>query len=826
VARGPCRPLSVTVGGREPELRFADQVLGGRAGLAAGSVAAWHPDHVETVPVTDGDLKISKKIFVTASDVLAAEITVTNTSPSYKAATVTVEGTAARGAQVTSRDKRIEITDPWVFPGQLAHVYCVIGAAAETDEVKTGEYGYRANYELELLPRSSRTLVAGMAVGFELEGARAALEEVIGNRRALADHTAEWNRFFRSEVPAFESNDPRLDKLYYYRWYSLRAKMIRGGFGNYSGPACREDLAGANRVTSLAAGPSMAELRWLADKSWAWGTARTLLGNLTPEGSVPGSVPYFGTSREPPYHNFVVKAVCDLYSIDPDRARVEELRGPLASNIRAIDPGEGRLAETGPASDRSGFARNARFLYLYPLEIFNSPRFAGLSDDFLARRSFDVETGVFHRSDIAISHDPAQIRADAQGDRRLVTVDLASFLFQEFRAWADLLDVLDDPAAADFRRKAEVLQGRIRASLWDAETSFFHDAAPDTLERIPVKTIFGFYPFWAGVAGADEIGAFDHLFSKDEFLGPNGLPLVSFDYPKRAELLELAFGGNGGIHPAAMCFAVDAALEASKALAPGLAKKAAGLLNLYVALHFAAGKADEPTLSDEYDELTGIPQRPGLDSARSYFADLVMRHVAGIEVGVGAGLRLVPADVGLDHFRLSGLVVKGHELRISFVRPRTPDPYGDGPGFRLWVDGELIEKKNRLEPIETRLEEARPAAPSAAQAEAEPAPTEEPAPEPEDKSEEGAPADTLGEQEQAEGPDQGAEPAGEAQPEVQPAAGEEGADDAGDLEDAIRAALQSSEPARPPDEDSGADESAVGALPPPKPPAEDEATSE
>jgi hypothetical protein len=203
-----------------------------------------------------------------------------------------------------------------------------------------------------------------------------------------------------------------------------------------------------------------------------------------------------------------------------------------------------------------------------------------------------------------------------------------------------------------------------------------------------------------------------------------------------------------------MCCAVDAALRAAKLFEPKLAKKAGALFHSYVALHYGAGGGDLPTISDEYDEVTGTARVPELDSSRSFFIDLVVRHVAGLEVGLGPDIRLNPVDTGLPHFRLRGLKVKGRDLEIVYVRARTEDPYGEGHGFRLKVDGETVEKRGRLDVIETTLTPAAPVA--------------EPAPEPAPQAEEPAEPEAEPEPETAPAPEPPAEPTAEAAPKPEP----------------------------------------------------------
>jgi hypothetical protein len=106
------------------------------------------------------------------------------------------------------------------------------------------------------------------------------------------------------------------------------------------------------------------------------------------------------------------------------------------------------------------------------------------------------------------------------------------------------------------------------------------------------------------------------------------------DYPKLTELRNL--GGlykywNWNNWPMTTSHVVDAAARAAKELDPSLISGAAELLRRYTKVHFIEGDLNRPCVSEYFDPISGQPNSPKLDYAHSYYIDLIMRHVVGIE---------------------------------------------------------------------------------------------------------------------------------------------------------------------------------------------------
>lgn len=111
-------------------------------------------------------------------------------------------------------------------------------------------------------------------------------------------------------------------------------------------------------------------------------------------------------------------------------------------------------------------------------------------------------------------------------------VDLNSYIVNDMRHLAKIareLDKLDE--AAEWDRKAQERADLINARLWDQETGFYYDAAPDG-SIIKIKTEAGFTPLLAGIPDkprAEEL--IKHLTDPAEFWRSLPVSSVSADEP-------------------------------------------------------------------------------------------------------------------------------------------------------------------------------------------------------------------------------------------------------------------------------------------------------
>ncbi len=109
-------------------------------------------------------------------------------------------------------------------------------------------------------------------------------------------------------------------------------------------------------------------------------------------------------------------------------------------------------------------------------------------------------------------------------------------------------DILNDKELSfQYKRAYFSLKTRINSLMWDSETSFYHDLDKNE-EKLPQKTIAGFWPLLAEVPNADKADALvAHLSNPNTFGTDHPFPSLSVDSPDFDENGE---GFRGSVYPA------------------------------------------------------------------------------------------------------------------------------------------------------------------------------------------------------------------------------------------------------------------------------------
>jgi len=109
-------------------------------------------------------------------------------------------------------------------------------------------------------------------------------------------------------------------------------------------------------------------------------------------------------------------------------------------------------------------------------------------------------------------------------------------------------DVLNDKEMSfKYKRHYFSLKTRINSQMWDHETGFYHDL-DENQQRLPQKTIAGFWPLLAEIPNEDRANSMiDHLKNPSTFGLENPFPTLSADDPDFSEEGE---GCRGSVVPA------------------------------------------------------------------------------------------------------------------------------------------------------------------------------------------------------------------------------------------------------------------------------------
>jgi hypothetical protein len=99
-------------------------------------------------------------------------------------------------------------------------------------------------------------------------------------------------------------------------------------------------------------------------------------------------------------------------------------------------------------------------------------------------------------------------------------VDLACYLYRELESMGIISGKLGKTVEKTaYQRRAAELAKRINDVFWDERDGFYYDRNEKTGQRIPVKSVAGFFPLWAGIASQAQATRLvhEHLLNEKEF---------------------------------------------------------------------------------------------------------------------------------------------------------------------------------------------------------------------------------------------------------------------------------------------------------------------
>ena len=292
----------------------------------------------------------------------------------------------------------------------------------------------------------------------------------------------------------------------------------------------------------------------------------------------------------------------------------------------------------------------------------------------------------------------------------LKRVDRSVYHYLNCLGVASLCELLGDDDASRFREWAEKIRKDIMEKMWDEKEQFFFDLHPETDEKAYVKNIVGFYPFWAQMDEDSKQGALSHLFDERAFNTACPFPSVSVDCP-----IYTAEGGwkgtfikgrngcvwNGPTWPYTNSIVLDALANVSKRRQHKYDAAFGKFLREYAWLHYAGRDLQKPYLVEHYNSQTGEAISDDVDYNHSYFIDLVMRHVVGIQIEKDR-LVLDPVDIGLTYFEVHNVRIAGLSISVTYSKPGASDrPTKEG--YRLYINGKEAAKSSALKRMEVEI---------------------------------------------------------------------------------------------------------------------------
>lgn len=480
---------------------------------------------------------------------------------------------------------------------------------------------------------------------------------------------AEW---YRNRIPLFESSDPTLDAVYYYRWQIVRAHQRDIGAQGYITTEFLDDVSWQREpYASLndATGFHLGELRWMRDRRFAADYVDYMYRG--------------GNDRH--FSDYMADAVWSRYLVDGDRA--EALRHLSAMRLLF-----------GAWDDHLDFTKG-----LYWIE------------------------PLLDATEYTISSIDASGGKDGFRGGDAFRPSINAYMFANARALSQLSMLAgDEAAAADYAARAEAIKAHVQRDLWNPAFDHFIDRYKVSNDHVrywePIRgrELVGYVP-WAFDLPDDDpryAAAWRHLLDPDRLAGPAGLRTVEPSYPHymrqfRYEGTAPECQWNGPVWPfqttqvlAGMINLLDHYKQSTVTRNDFLR-----LLRQYARLHYQGDRLD---LEEDYDPATGKPI-VGLARSHHYFhsgfIDLMMTGLVGIRPRADDMLEvnpLIPASGtdGLSWFRAEGIPYHGRTLSVTWDADGRH--YGRGAGLRVEADGKEVARRADLGRIVVPLARVAP----------------------------------------------------------------------------------------------------------------------
>ncbi|CAN5249124.1 hypothetical protein BH10PSE12_BH10PSE12_04670 [soil metagenome] len=494
------------------------------------------------------------------------------------------------------------------------------------------------------------------------DGATASAPDAAATLRRRFGNDAPW---YQDNIPLFESADPRIDAVYYYRWSLFRAHQRDLGTQGYISTEFlddvdwqREPFASLNDATGFHLG----EGRWLSDRRYA--------------GDYIDFMYRGGNDRH--FTDYMADSVYGRFLVDGDRAAAIQHLATMRHIYRLWD-------------EKFDFAKGLYFV-----------------EPLLDATEYTV-------SSIDASGGKDGFRG---GDSFRPSVN--AYMFANARALAKMAEMAGDTAmAAEFVDRAAAIRERVLKDLWSPSLTHFVDryqvdnANVRYWSPVRARELVGYLP-WMFDLPPDDLRyaqAWRHLLSPQGFAGQAGMRTVEATYEhymRQYRYLGTAreCQWNGPIWPyqttqvlLGMAHVLDHYDQSVVTRSDYMR-----LLRQYTALHYqGAGQDRRLDLEEDYDPETGKPI-VGLDRSHHYFhsgyIDLIMTGLVGIRPRADDVLEvnpLLPAagdPQALAWFRMQD--VPYHGRKVSVAWDQDGKHYGRGAGLSIEIDGQEVARRKDM----------------------------------------------------------------------------------------------------------------------------------
>jgi hypothetical protein len=490
---------------------------------------------------------------------------------------------------------------------------------------------------------------------------------------------APW---YRDRIPFFESADPSIDAVYYYRWQLFRGHQRDLGAEGYITTEFFDDVDWQRHpYASLndASGFHIGEGRWLNDRRFTDDYINFMYGSG-------------GNDRH--FTDHMSDSVWGRYLVDGERTDVLK-HLPVMNHIYRL------------WDDKYDFDKGLYFV-----------------EPLLDATEYTV-------SSIDASGGKDGFRG---GDSFRPSVN--SYMFANARALSRMATMAGNGAmAADYAARADALQKHVLDDLWSDKLGHFidrHQSRKNPFvtywEPIRNRELVGYLPWMFDLVPDDAkyAAAWAHLIDPTSLAGKAGMRTVEANY--EYYMRQYRYLGkdpecqwNGPVWPyqtTQVLHGMANLLDHAKQTGPVTRSDYMRLLRQYAALHYqGTGKERRLDIEEDYHPETGQPI-VGLDRSHHYFHsgfnDLILTGLVGIRPRADDVLEVNPLlptakdPQSLAWFRVQDVPYHGHKVAVTWDADGSH--YKRGRGLSIEVDGSEVARRETLGRIEVAV--ARAATPT------------------------------------------------------------------------------------------------------------------
>ena len=532
------------------------------------------------------------------------------------------------------------------------------------------------HYAVTLAPGENATLSAALAMDVSPETCASRDAAWLGESDPLAAHRAQYAAWFDNNCPRFAGSDPFMEKAWTYRWFVARHCLARPEMGNLQYPFFYEGLRYYARLITYSSCHIMAETRWLRDPQYAFGQVRNHAA-VAHGGAFCDAIV---DQRHGFFTNWVSYAAWQAYLVHNDPDYLREIAPAMADDVHgllAVDDKNNNLLLSPHTHWITGMEWQPAYWYY---------------------ANFD----------------------NTRPEARIERPDFTAYVYGSARATAAAFRELgNDARSAEFDTLADGIRDAALKYLWYPEHHFFYSVHEADQSVAFSREIVNFYPFMFGLPPDEPeyLSTLHYLIDPNDFWNPYPVATVSRTHPAYSPHVHTwpIPGGqetycmwNGPTWPHCNSIIANAMANAIRDYHQEIIRpeKFWEFMRQFTLLHFEGNDLGKPMIQEYNDGETG--EHCGCyDYFHSTYNDLLIRDLAGLRPSAEKDvIRLDPIPSDVEWFRLDGVRYHGHDVSIHWKKRGTRDPRAREmkSGLRLYVDGELVERRRTLGPLRGKLQ--------------------------------------------------------------------------------------------------------------------------